>query len=81
MESEFHGVSSQTGRIKTTKNGVPLLSDDGSKRRTAFNMSSGSCSRLAMQELVHRNWKEFMVAPNTASSEKVEQKVIPSDIE
>ena len=34
-----------------------------------------------MQELVQRTWKEFMIAPKSASSGKAEQWVIPSDIE
>ncbi len=28
MDAEFHGVSSRTGRTRTTKKGVSLLSDD-----------------------------------------------------
>ena len=55
MGAEFHGVSSKIERISTTKNGVSLLLDDASACRTAFSMSPGSYSRLAMQELVYRN--------------------------
>jgi hypothetical protein len=44
-------------------------------------MSSGSYSGLAMQELVHRCWKEFLTAPKVASSGKAEQHVMPSSIE
>ena len=73
MDAEIHGVSSQTGKYSTTKNGVSLLSDEASARRIAFNMFSGSYSGLVMQELTHRNWKELMTAPKTASSEKAEQ--------
>ena len=69
-EAEFHGVSSKAGKIKTTKNGVLLLSDEASARRTASSMPSGSYSGLAKQELVHRNWKEFLIPPKTASSGK-----------
>ena len=28
---------------------------------------------MAMQELVHRNWKEFLIAPKTSSFGKAEQ--------
>ncbi len=31
LEAEFHGVSSYIGRVKKTKNGVSLLSDDASE--------------------------------------------------
>ena len=79
-EPRSHGDSSQTRRISTTNNGFSLLSYDASARRTAFSMSFGAYSGLAMQELVHRNWKEFMIAPKTASSGKAEQYVVPSDI-
>jgi len=41
MEAEFHGASSQIGRIETTKNGGLLLLDDASARKTAFSLSSG----------------------------------------
>ena len=44
-------------------------------------MSSGSYSGVAMQELVHRNWKQFMIAPKTTSFGKAEQLVMPSDTE
>ena len=60
-------------RILTTKNGVSLLSYDASAWRTAFSISSGSYSGMAMEELVHRNLKKFMIAPKNASSEKAEQ--------
>ena len=73
MDVESHGVSSQTRRTNTTKNGVSLISDDASAYMIAFNMSSGSYSGLAMQEQVHRNWKEFITAPKTASSGKADQ--------
>ena len=73
MGAEFHGVSSQTWRTSTAKNGVLLFSDEASAYMTTFNMSSGSYSGLAMPKLVHQNWKEFMTAPKTASSGKAEQ--------
>ncbi len=62
-----------TGRTRTTKKGVALVSDDTSACRTALSMSSGSYSGLAMQEFIHRNLKESIIAPKTVSSENVEQ--------
>jgi hypothetical protein len=44
-------------------------------------MSSGSYSGLAIHELVHQYWKEFIAAPKAASSGKAEQYVMPFDIE
>ena len=44
-------------------------------------MSSGSFFFLAVQELVHRNWKDCMIAPKTASSGRAEQYVMLSGIE
>jgi len=73
MEAEFQGVSSQTWRIRTTRNGVSLLSEDASAWRIASSMSSCSYYGLAMQELVHRNWKVFRIDPKTASSGKADQ--------
>ena len=58
-------------------NGVSLLLDDAIACRNALSMSSCSCSGLAMQELVHWNWKEFRIAPKTVSSGKAEQQVMP----
>ena len=54
IKADFHGVSSQTGRIKTTRNGVSVDSDDMSVCMTALSMFSGLYSVLAMQELVKR---------------------------
>ncbi len=73
MEAEFHGVSSNIGRTRTIKKGVALVSDDTSACRTALSLSSGSYSELAMKEFVHRNLKEFIIAPKTVSSENAEQ--------
>ena len=73
MEAEFHGVSSHTGRTRTTKKGVTLVSDDTSACRTALSMSSSSYSELAMQEFVNRNLKESIIAPKTVSYENAEQ--------
>ena len=33
IEAEFHGVSSQTRRIKTTKNGISILSEEVDARK------------------------------------------------
>jgi len=73
MDAEFHGVSSQTWRTSTAKNGVSPLSEEASACKTAFSMSSGLYSELAIQEPVWRNWKKFMIAPKTAFSRKTEQ--------
>ena len=51
---EVQGESSHTGRTMMTKNGVSVCSDEARAWRTAFSMSSGSYSGLAMHELVHR---------------------------
>ena len=68
MDAELHGVSSQAGMTIITRNGVSLFSDEASACRTAFGMSLSSYSGMAVYELVHRNWKEFMIAPNSMSS-------------
>jgi hypothetical protein len=73
MEVEFQGMSSQTGRIITRKNGISLLLSDASAWMIALSMSSGLYFRLAMHELVHQNWKDFIIAPKTVSSGKAEQ--------
>jgi hypothetical protein len=39
IEAEFHGVSSQTGRIKTTKKGVSDDSEEAKAWRTALSIS------------------------------------------
>jgi hypothetical protein len=51
---EFHGVSFQTGRIKTTRNGVFVDYEEASAWRTALSMSSGSYLRMAIQDPIHR---------------------------
>jgi hypothetical protein len=63
IAAEFHGVSSQTGRIKTTKKGVSVGYEEASAWRAAFSMSSGLYSELAIQEPVHRKIKESVIAP------------------
>jgi hypothetical protein len=73
MEAEFQGVSSQTGRIKTTRKGVSLYSDDASTYMTALSMSSGSYPRLAIHELIHWERKELSIVLKTASSGNAEQ--------
>ncbi len=78
---EVHGESSHAGRTITTRNRESVCSDEGSAWRTDFNISSGSYSGFAMQDDVHRYEKESMIAPKLVSSRKVEQYVIPSDIE
>ncbi len=54
IPAEFQGISSQTGRTMTTKKGVVVCSDEPRAWRTAFRMSSGSYSGLAIQEPVSR---------------------------
>ena len=73
MDAEFQGVSSQTGRIITTKNEVSLVSDDTTAWMTALSVSSGSYFGLAIHEPLHRNWKGFRIAPNAVSPGKAGQ--------
>jgi hypothetical protein len=80
MTVEFYGVPSHTCRITNPKNGVYVNSNEASAWSTALSMSSGSYSRLAMQELVYRKIKELMAAPKVSSSGKTEQYVIPQVI-
>ncbi len=54
IPAEVHGVSSQTGSTKTTKKGVVVFSEEERACRTAFLMSSGSYSGLAVHEPVKR---------------------------
>ena len=74
-------MSSQTGRIKTTKKGESNDSDEASTWRTALSISSGSYSGLVIQEPVQLKRKEFISAPKVSSSEKAEQYVIPPVME
>ncbi len=69
------------GRTIIARNGASLFSEEARTCRTVFSMSSGSYSGLAMQELVHRYWKEFITAPKAASSGRAEQYVMPFGIE
>ena len=73
MEVEFQGVSSQTGKVKITRKGVSLHSDDASACMIAVSMSSGSYSGFAMYDMVQRKWKEFNTAPKTTSFGNTEQ--------
>ncbi len=70
---EFHGVSSQTGKIIATKKGVSRASEETRACRTALSMSSGSYSGLVIHEPVHLYEKASMMAPNTSSGLKAEQ--------
>ncbi len=71
--AEFQGVSSQTGRIRTTKNGVSCASEEARACRTALSMSSSSYSGLARHELVYLYEKESWMAPNASPALKAEQ--------
>ena len=55
---EVHSESFHIGSTKTTRNGVSVCYDEASAWRTAFIMSSGSYSRFAMHEAVHRYRKK-----------------------
>ena len=79
--AEFHGVSPQAGSIKTTRNRVPLHSEEASAWSIVVSMLSGSYSRKAMQEPVHRKREGFMTAPKFSSFGKVKQYVIPPVVE
>ena len=48
MAVEFHGVSSQPGRISKTNNDVFVDFDDANACKLAFSMSSGPYSGLVM---------------------------------
>ena len=73
MAAEFHGVSSQTGRIKTAKKGLSCASEEARACRTVLSMSSGSYSGLAIHEPVQRYEKASSMAPNAPSAVKAEQ--------
>ena len=70
-------MSSQTGRIKTTKRGVFADFEEAIAWRTALSISSGSYSGLAIHEPVHRYRKESVFAPKISSSGKAEHYEIP----
>jgi hypothetical protein len=77
IAAEFHGVSSQTGRIKITRKGVFLDSKEASTWRNALTVSSGSYSGLAIHEPVHQKRKESAIGPKTSSSGKAEKYEMP----
>ena len=77
--AEFHGVSSHTGRIKTTRKGVSCISEEERAWRAALSISSGSYSGLAIHELVQRYKNESVIAPKTSSSGRFEQHEIPPE--
>ena len=81
IAAEFHGLSSPTGSIKTTRNGVFVDSEEASARRTALSIFSGTYSELDIHEPVHRKRKESVTAPNISFSGKAEQYVIPPVME
>jgi hypothetical protein len=81
IAAEFHGVSSQTGSIKTTRKGVSCDSEKERAWTTALSISSGSYSGLAIHEPVQRYRNESVVAPKISSSGKAEQYEIPLGME
>ena len=80
IAAEVHGESSHTERTKTARNGSSVWSEEAKACRTAFSMSSGSYSGLAIHDAVHQYWKELMIAPKLVSSGKAEQYFMPSVI-
>ena len=54
MDCVLHGESSHAGRMKTTKSGLGDIVEEASAWRTAFCISSGSYSGLAMHDPVSR---------------------------
>jgi len=77
IAAEFHGVSSQTGRIKTTRKEVSGNFEEASAWKTALSISSFSYSGLAIHEPVQRYRNESVIAPKILSSGKAEQYEIP----
>ncbi len=73
IAAEIHGVSSQTGRIRTTRRGVSYESEEARACRTALSMSFGSYSGLATHEPDQRYEKVSVMVPNTSSAGKAEQ--------
>ncbi len=73
---EVHGESSHTRRTMTARNGAFVCFEEDSAWRTAFSMSSGPYSGLAMHDAVHRYWKELRIAPKVTSSWKADQYVM-----
>ena len=81
IAAEFHGVSSPTGSIKTTRKGVSCDSEEERAWRTALSISSGSYYGLAIHEPVHRYRNESVVAPKIPSSGNAEKDKIPPAME
>ena len=54
IAAEFHGVSSQTRSIKTTRKGLSCDYEEERAWRTGLSISSGSYSGLAIHEPVQR---------------------------
>jgi hypothetical protein len=73
IAAEFHGVSSQIGRIKTNRKGVFSTSKEASSAwRTVLIISSGSYRGLAIHEPAHRYRKESLILPKVSFSRKAE---------
>ncbi len=81
IAAEFHGVSSQTGIIKTSGKGVSCASEEERAWRTASSRSSGSYSGLPMHELVQRYRNKSVVTRKILSSGNAEQSEIPPEME
>ena len=81
IAAEFHGVSSQTGSIKTIRKGVSCASEDERAWITTLSISSGSYLGLAIHEPVQRYRNESAVAPKISSSEYEEQYEILAEME
>ena len=81
IAAEFHGVSSQTGSIKTTRKGLSCVLEEERAWRAALSISFDLYSGLAMHEPVQRYLNESVVAPKISSSRNTEQYEIPPDME
>ncbi len=77
IAAKFQGVSTQTRRIKTIRNGVSCNSEEEKMWRTALIISSGSYSGLTLHEPVQRYRNESVIEPKISSSGKAEQYEIP----
>ena len=81
IAAKIHGVSSHTGSIKTTRQGVSCASEEERAWRTALSISSGSYYGLAIHEPVQLFRNESVVAPKIPSSGEKEQYEIPYGME
>jgi len=77
IAAEFHGVLSQSGRIKTTRKGVSINYEKASAWRTALSIFSGTYSGLAIHEPVHHYRRESVIVPKISFSGKAEQYEMP----